>query len=71
MVHVFICKAMLVYSKAVIMSFANTPFFMLFLKSLFQKLLVEIEVILINVGVIYMFWRFQSDTVTVVSEIHS
>lgn len=59
------------YSKAVIMSFANVPFFMLFFKKLFQKLVVEIELIFINVGVIYIFWRYQSDTVTIVSEIHS
>lgn len=53
------------------MSFANVPFFMLFFKKLFQKLVVEIELIFINVGVIYMFQRYQSDTVTIVSEIHS
>lgn len=39
------------------MSFANVPFFMLFFKKLFQKLVVEIEPIFIDVGIIYMFWR--------------
>lgn len=62
----FHLQAILVYSKAVIMPFA---IFMLFLRKLFQKLLVEILLIFINLDVIYMFQRNQSDAVTIVSEI--
>lgn len=51
--------------------FCQCTIFMLFLKKLFQKLLVEMLLIFINVDVIYMYRRHQSDTVTIVSEIHS